>query len=77
MYASARGDVHVNTPLTRISTAYLQTQTEFVAAQVWPHHPDSSRSGAARSGPAPSAARSASEVALPAQAMNTRSFLRI
>ena len=36
MYTPTPGDVHVNTPLTQISIAYLQNQTEFVAAQVCP-----------------------------------------
>ena len=36
MYTPTPGDVHVNTPLTQISVAYLQNQTEFVAAQVCP-----------------------------------------
>src|ERR1035441_1550579 len=36
MYTPTPGDVHVNTPLTQVSIAYLQNQTEFVAAQVCP-----------------------------------------
>lgn len=31
-----RGDVHVNTPLTNISVAYLQDQNEFIADKVFP-----------------------------------------
>lgn len=30
------GDMHVNAPLTNISVAYLQEQTKFIAAQVFP-----------------------------------------
>lgn len=33
------GDVHVNTPLTNISIAYLQNAANFVAAQVFPNIP--------------------------------------
>jgi hypothetical protein len=33
------GDVHVNTPLTNISIAYLQDQSHFVAASVFPNIP--------------------------------------
>lgn len=33
------GDVHVNTPLTNISIAYLQKATNFVAARVFPNIP--------------------------------------
>jgi hypothetical protein len=33
------GDVHVNTPLTNISIAYLQNANNFVAAQVFPNIP--------------------------------------
>ena len=36
MYTPTPGDVHVNTPLTQISIAYLQQQDQFVAAQVCP-----------------------------------------
>jgi len=36
MYTPTPGDVHVNTPLTQISIAYLQAQDQFVAAQVCP-----------------------------------------
>ncbi len=36
MYNPTPGDVHVNTPLTQISIAYLQNQAEFVAAQICP-----------------------------------------
>lgn len=36
MFTPTPGDVHVNTPLTQISVAYLQNQAEFVAAQVCP-----------------------------------------
>lgn len=36
MYTPTPGDVHVNTPLTQISIAYLQSQDQFVAAQVCP-----------------------------------------
>lgn len=34
-----RSDVHVNAPLTNISVAYLQDQTEFVADKVFPNVP--------------------------------------
>lgn len=33
------GDVHVNTPLTNISVAYLQSAGDFVAAKVFPNIP--------------------------------------
>ncbi len=36
MYTPTPGDVHVNTPLTQISIAYLQQQDQFVAAQICP-----------------------------------------
>ena len=36
MYTPTPGDVHVNTPLTQISIAYLQSQDQFVAAQMCP-----------------------------------------
>ena len=36
MYTPTPGDVHVNTPLTQISIAYLQDQDQYVAAQVGP-----------------------------------------
>lgn len=36
MYTPTPGDVHVNTPLTNVSIAYLQSQTEFVAAVCCP-----------------------------------------
>lgn len=36
MYTPTPGDVHVNTPLTQISIAYLQNQDQFVAAQMCP-----------------------------------------
>lgn len=36
MYTPTNGDVHVNTPLTQVSIAYLQNQTEFIAAQMCP-----------------------------------------
>lgn len=36
MYTPTPGDVHVNTPLTQISIAYLQNQTEFVASRCCP-----------------------------------------
>jgi hypothetical protein len=44
MYTPTNGDVHVNTPLTQISIAYLQSQTEFVAAQFAPVIPVSKQS---------------------------------
>lgn len=34
-----QGDVHVNTPLTNISIAYMQDQTAFIAARVFPNIP--------------------------------------
>jgi len=34
-----KGDVHVNTPLTNMSIAYLQDATNFVATQVFPNLP--------------------------------------
>lgn len=33
------GDVHVNTPLTNVSVAYIQSATSFVAAKVFPNIP--------------------------------------
>jgi hypothetical protein len=36
MYTPTPGDVHVNTPLTQISIAYLQNQDQFVASKVCP-----------------------------------------
>lgn len=36
MYTPTQGDVHVNVPLTNISIAYLQDQTEFAAAAFCP-----------------------------------------
>lgn len=44
MYTPTPGDVHVNTPLTQISVAYLQNQTEFVASQICPVIPVSKQS---------------------------------
>jgi hypothetical protein len=38
------GDVHVNTPLTNISIAYIQKAENFVAAQVFPNIPVSKQS---------------------------------
>ncbi|MES0340719.1 MAG: hypothetical protein ABUK08_00225, partial [Candidatus Humimicrobiaceae bacterium] len=38
-YAPTAGDVHVNTPLTMISIAYLQNAMHFVADQVFPNIP--------------------------------------
>jgi len=38
-YAPTPGDVHVNTPLTNISIAYLQNAANFVADQVFPNIP--------------------------------------
>lgn len=38
-YAPTAGDVHVNTPLTNISIAYLQNANNFVAGQVFPNIP--------------------------------------
>jgi hypothetical protein len=38
-YAPTAGDVHVNTPLSMISIAYLQNATHFVADQVFPNIP--------------------------------------
>jgi len=38
-YAPVAGDVHVNTPLTNISIAYLQNASHFVANQVFPNIP--------------------------------------
>lgn len=35
-YAPTAGDVHVNTPLTNISIAYLQNMTNFVSQRVFP-----------------------------------------
>lgn len=39
-----QGDVHVNTPLTNISIAYLQNQSHFIADQVFPNIPVSKQS---------------------------------
>lgn len=39
MTQPTRGDVHVNTPLTNISVAYLQDARNFVADQVFPNIP--------------------------------------
>jgi hypothetical protein len=44
MFTPTNGDVHVNTPLTQISIAYLQDQDQFVAAQVCPVIPVSKQS---------------------------------
>ena len=44
MYTPTAGDVHVNTPLTQISIAYLQSQDQFVAAQFAPVIPVSKQS---------------------------------
>jgi hypothetical protein len=44
MYLPTPGDVHVNTPLTQISIAYLQNQSEFVASQICPVIPVSKQS---------------------------------
>jgi hypothetical protein len=44
MYTPTAGDVHVNTPLTQISIAYLQNQDQFVAASVCPVIPVSKQS---------------------------------
>ena len=44
MYTPTAGDVHVNTPLTQISIAYLQNQDQFVAAQMCPVIPVSKQS---------------------------------
>lgn len=38
-YAPTAGDVHVNTPLTNISIAYLQNANNFVASRVFPNIP--------------------------------------
>ena len=38
-YSPTAGDVHVNTPLTMISIAYLQNAMHFVADQVFPNIP--------------------------------------
>jgi hypothetical protein len=38
-YAPTAGDVHVNTPLTNISIAYLQNAANFVSAKVFPNIP--------------------------------------
>lgn len=38
-YSPTPGDVHVNTPLTNISIAYLQDASNFVAASVFPNIP--------------------------------------
>lgn len=38
-YAPTAGDVHVNTPLTNISIAYLQNMANFVSAKVFPNIP--------------------------------------
>jgi len=39
-----KGDVHVNRPLTNISVAYLQDQTNFIADQIFPNIPVSKQS---------------------------------
>lgn len=39
-----RGDVHVNTPLTNISVAYMQAQTNFIATRFFPNVPVSKQS---------------------------------
>jgi hypothetical protein len=44
MFTPTPGDVHVNTPLTQISVAYLQNQTEYVATAVCPNIPVSKQS---------------------------------
>ena len=33
------GDVHVNTPLTNISIAYMQDATKFISQRVFPNIP--------------------------------------
>ena len=38
-YSPVAGDVHVNTPLTNISIAYLQNANNFVASKVFPNIP--------------------------------------
>lgn len=38
------GDVHVNTPLTQLSIAFLQKQTNFIAARAFPNVPVSKQS---------------------------------
>ena len=38
-YSPVPGDVHVNTPLSNISIAYMQDATSFVAARVFPNVP--------------------------------------
>ena len=38
-YSPTAGDVHVNTPLTNISIAYLQDANNFVASKVFPNIP--------------------------------------
>lgn len=42
----SRGDVHVNTPLTNISVAHVQSATNFVAGRVFPIIPVSKQSDA-------------------------------
>lgn len=44
MSQPTQGDVHVNRPLTNISVAYMQDQTNFIADQVFPNIPVSQRS---------------------------------
>lgn len=39
-----RGDVHVNTPLTNISVAYMQAQQNFIATRFFPNVPVSKQS---------------------------------
>ena len=42
----SRSDVHINAPLTNISIAFMQDQTNFVAARVFPNIPVSKQSDA-------------------------------
>lgn len=42
----SRSDVHINTPLTNISVAFMQNQTNFVAARVFPNIPVTKQSDA-------------------------------
>lgn len=44
MSQPTQGDVHVNRPLTNISIAYMQDQTNFIADRVFPNIPVSERS---------------------------------
>lgn len=39
MSQPTKGDVHVNTPLTNISVAYMQDQTNFIADSIFPNIP--------------------------------------